>query len=214
MTSLSPQGRQRDGSKTPDRDPQKQYSSLKKSLSAPYSLTSTDKPEEPDSHTHGSNNAPPTPQSTAQANPPLSVSIPKPSAAADVALAALHYLPTPLLVLSSMKTVILANEAMGRLLGMESPGSKHDSVDTQDTEDEQSVLDGLLGRSLSQIGVAIVQDGQRVWVGWEVSTAFGILCLIWTEYWSRNSWTILLRRWIRLPYKQKVVHRVDWPCEA
>src|SRR6202000_1661886 len=36
----------------------------------------------------------------------------------DVALAALANLPTPILVLSSLKTVLLANAAVGRLLGL------------------------------------------------------------------------------------------------
>lgn len=46
------------------------------------------------------------------------IDIPRMPVAAEIALAALQYLPTPLLVLSSLKTIVPANEAMDRLLGL------------------------------------------------------------------------------------------------
>ena len=172
MTSLSPQpARRRDGSKTPERGEPKHFPSLKKSLSALRSSTPPDTAENGESSPYTPEVAAPLPHNMAQGNRPLSVSIPKPSAAANVAFAALHYLPTPLLVLSSVKSVVLANEAMGRLLGMDFPEAYHKSADNSDSEDEEPLLDRLVGRTLSEIGVQIIQNGQRVWVGWEVSSA-------------------------------------------
>jgi PAS domain S-box-containing protein len=84
--------------------------------------------------------------------------------AAEIALAALQYLPTPIVVLTSLKTILLANEAMGRLLGIE-------DKDQQDSEpisnNSHTVTDMLKGQTLSQIGVDILQDGIPVWVSWE-----------------------------------------------
>lgn len=90
----------------------------------------------------------------------LHIDIPQLPMAADIALAAMQYLPTPVIVLSSLKTVLMANEAMGRLLGL------------RDVADGASVADLsttsiLKGKSLSQIGVDMVSDGAEVWVSWE-----------------------------------------------
>jgi len=81
-------------------------------------------------------------------------------AAAEVALSALHYLPTPLLVLSSLKTIVLANEAMGRLLGMREHAQNLHS-------EEETITDLLRGQTLSQVGVDMISDGVPVWVSWE-----------------------------------------------
>lgn len=72
----------------------------------------------------------------------------------EIALAALATLPTPLLVLSSLKTVILANNAVGRLLGLE-----HDPQST--------ITDLLRNQTLSQIGIDMVSDGVPIWVSWD-----------------------------------------------
>ncbi|KAK4942253.1 hypothetical protein LTR10_018010 [Elasticomyces elasticus] len=77
------------------------------------------------------------------------------SDATDIALATLSTLPTPLLVLSSRKTVILANSAVGRLLGIDQNG-----VNT-------TVTDILKGQTLSQIGIDMFSDGAPIWVSWE-----------------------------------------------
>jgi hypothetical protein len=79
---------------------------------------------------------------------------------AELAMSAMQYLPMPLMVLSSLKTVVLVNEAMGRLLGIEDGG------DTQSHEGTP-VLDKLKGQTLSQIGIDMLQDGRLVWVTWE-----------------------------------------------
>lgn len=76
---------------------------------------------------------------------------------AETALAALQLLPTPLIVLSSLKTVVLANEAMGRLLGL------NDNTDLP----YNSVTDTLHGQTLSQIGIDMMSDGVPCWVSWE-----------------------------------------------
>ena len=80
---------------------------------------------------------------------------------------ALQYLPTPILVLSDFKTVILANDAMGLLLGLHR--YQHEDGKDVDHLDKDVVVGDLLeGQTLSQIGVDMVQDGQPIWVNWEV----------------------------------------------
>ena len=98
---------------------------------------------------------------------PQTIDLPKIPTAAETALVALKYVPTPLLVLSSLKTVILANEAMGRLLGVESYKEDEDGVVCE--EDEASGTQEMLyGQTLSQIGVDMIQSAQPIWVSWEV----------------------------------------------
>ncbi|RMZ79452.1 hypothetical protein DV738_g3402, partial [Chaetothyriales sp. CBS 135597] len=99
-------------------------------------------------------------QKPSVSNPSLHIDIPPLPAAAEVALAVIQYLPTPVLVLSSLKTVVLANEAMGRLLGLRNIAAETDGV-------YESVTDLLKGQTLSQIGIDMISDGARVWVSWE-----------------------------------------------
>jgi len=83
--------------------------------------------------------------------------LPQNPSVAETALAALQFLPTPLLVLSSWKTVVLANDAMGRLLGLyDNTGVSRDVL-----------ANGLNGQSLSQIGIDMISEGIPVWVSWE-----------------------------------------------
>jgi PAS domain S-box-containing protein len=77
----------------------------------------------------------------------------------QLAFSALQYLPVPTLVLNSLKTVVLANEAVGRMLGV--------VQDDVDEEDASTTLERLRGQTLSQIGIDMLQDGQPVWVTWE-----------------------------------------------
>lgn len=98
---------------------------------------------------------------------PLHVNIPKIPSAAHAALAVLKTLPTPILVLSSLKTVILANEAIGRLLGLDALDDSQLPFTDGDYE-EAVALDMLNGQSLSQLGIDMMQDGQQIWVSWEV----------------------------------------------
>lgn len=92
---------------------------------------------------------------------------PKLHNSAEVSFAALQYLPTPLLLLSSLKLVVLGNEAFGRLLGLD---TLQESPTTAGNEEKEQILvsEMLRGQSLSQIGIDMVQDGQQVWVSWEV----------------------------------------------
>ena len=77
----------------------------------------------------------------------------------ELAFSTLQFLPFPLLVLDSLKTVVLANEAMGRLLGL--------LPDSGIGADEMvSVMDQLRGQSLSQVGIDMLQDNRPVWVEW------------------------------------------------
>ncbi|EHY59828.1 hypothetical protein HRR83_008365 [Exophiala dermatitidis] len=86
---------------------------------------------------------------------PSHIDVPKSTVTTEVALAALSTLPTPLLVLSSLKTVLLANSAVGRLFGV-----------NQD-EDQVSATELLRGQALSQIGVDMVSEGVPIWVDWD-----------------------------------------------
>ncbi|ORY57135.1 uncharacterized protein BCR38DRAFT_354844 [Pseudomassariella vexata] len=78
----------------------------------------------------------------------------------QLAFSAMQFLPVPLLVLNNLKTVVLANEAMGRLLGL-----VNDSTDVYN--DRATAMDKLRGQTLSQVGVDMLQDGRPVWVSWE-----------------------------------------------
>ncbi|KAH8836831.1 hypothetical protein MCOR27_009443 [Pyricularia oryzae] len=86
---------------------------------------------------------------------PLTLSLPYVTAA-DLAFAALHYLPLPVLVLNSLKTVVLANEAMGRLLGFDADGPT-----------AMTVQERLKGRTISQVGIDLLQDGKVARLKWD-----------------------------------------------
>lgn len=80
---------------------------------------------------------------------------------AELALSAMQYLPYPLLVLSNLKALVMANDAMGRLLGLE-----NDDGDAT-SNDGISGVDRLRGQTLSQLGIDMLQDGRPVWVKWD-----------------------------------------------
>lgn len=84
-------------------------------------------------------------------------STPSPTMAA---LTALQYLPIPLLVLSAQKTVVIANEAMGRLLGIEFESTATEGL---------SVSEKLSGQSMNDLGIDILQNGSPILVSWDVS---------------------------------------------
>ena len=98
----------------------------------------------------------------------LFVNIPARPNAADAALTALQFLPTPLIILSSSKTVLTANDAMARLLGLDKLAEADHCHESQ-SQQEDTPGDLLRGQSLSQIGIDMMQeDGQPIWVSWEV----------------------------------------------
>lgn len=86
---------------------------------------------------------------------------PGPASPAELALFAMQYLPYPLVVLNSQKTVVMANDAMGRLLGLE------DQDDDAASEQGISAVDRLQNQTLSQMGIDMLQDGRPVWVTWD-----------------------------------------------
>ncbi|KAK5658801.1 hypothetical protein OQA88_1613 [Cercophora sp. LCS_1] len=78
----------------------------------------------------------------------------------QVAFSTLQFLPVPLLVLDGLKTVVLANEAMGRLLALDYDVSR-------EPDGMLPVMEQLRGKSLSQVGIDLIQGGAPVWVDWE-----------------------------------------------
>ena len=151
------------------------FTSLKKSLSASstsHSATRSPSPQKPRSRSPSSFVRSESLQdgeiSPRRGAAPMNIKIPKVPRAAEAALTALKYLPTPVLVLSSLKTVMLANEAMGRLLGLQSADDTGGADGAERTPDEEPpTTDMLRGQSLSQLGIDMVQDGQQIWVSWE-----------------------------------------------
>lgn len=85
----------------------------------------------------------------------------------DAAFAALRYHPTPSMILSSSKRVLLANNAMGRLLNVDQceSGSSESEEDDPDEPREGKIL---LGWSLSQMGIAMSQEEEQNWGTWDV----------------------------------------------
>lgn len=75
-------------------------------------------------------------------------------------LTALQYLPVPLMVLSSLKTVVVANEAMGRLLGIDFESAAFHDL---------SISEALQDKSMGELGIDILQNGSPILVSWEVS---------------------------------------------
>ena len=91
----------------------------------------------------------------------LRLRIPGTPSPAQLALSAMQYLPYPLMIMDGLKTLILANEAMGKLLGIS------DEDGDASCDDGLSALDRLKGQTLSQLGIDLIQDGRPVWVTWE-----------------------------------------------
>jgi hypothetical protein len=79
--------------------------------------------------------------------------------ASMAALTALQYLPVPLLVLSSNKTVVVANEAMGRLLGIDFESTAYHDF---------SISEVLQDKTMGELGIDILQNGSPLLVAWEV----------------------------------------------
>ncbi|KKY26027.1 putative histidine kinase hhk6p [Diplodia seriata] len=92
----------------------------------------------------------------------LSIIMPPTPTTTAMALATLQYLPVPVLVLSSLKTVVLANEAMGRLLEVDRPAG-----DEKDRDDVHTVTDTLHGQTMLDLGIEMLQDGSPIRISWE-----------------------------------------------
>ncbi|TKA67636.1 hypothetical protein B0A49_07737 [Cryomyces minteri] len=89
----------------------------------------------------------------------FSIRMPPSTTTALTALTALQYLPMPLLVLSSLKTVVLANEAMGRLLGIDLVAAAEQETDDNYSGSILSASDVLQGKSMGQLGIDVLQNG-------------------------------------------------------
>lgn len=138
------------------------HQTLKQSLAA--SLGTTERLTAEDGYFRIATQAP----RTERTSPPLFVQMPDTSTSADMALMALQYLPTPIMVLSSSKQVVLANDAMGMMLGLQNQEEEDRMAVMDDEEEDISIGDVLKGQTLSQIGIDMVQDGQIIFVKWEV----------------------------------------------
>ncbi|KAF2001140.1 putative histidine kinase group protein-like protein [Amniculicola lignicola CBS 123094] len=90
-------------------------------------------------------------------NGSMSIGLP-PSSTTMASLTALQYLPIPVLVLASTKTVVLANEAMGRLLDIDFESAINDSM---------TITDLLYGMNMGDLGIDILQNGSPILVTWE-----------------------------------------------
>ncbi len=89
-----------------------------------------------------------------------------PLSAGETAFAALQYLPIPIIVLSSLKRVILVNEALKSLLA--TVDAEEDDVVSNGAFAQTGGTETLLGRSLSQIGIQMVTEGDQAWTSLEV----------------------------------------------
>ncbi|KAI4724511.1 hypothetical protein E4T49_07779 [Aureobasidium sp. EXF-10728] len=99
---------------------------------------------------------------------PLSIRIPSGPSMTDTAFTALQYLPMPVLVLSSEKTVVLANEALGRLLGIDlQQQTVPEHVGATDQEDFMSASDVLGGVPMDNLGMDLLQNANPVWMRWQ-----------------------------------------------
>jgi hypothetical protein len=101
---------------------------------------------------------PPESPSSIHSNDSMSIHLPEPSAD-TAALTALQYLPVPVLVLSSDKTVVVANEAMGRLLGIDFESTAYHDF---------SISDVLHDKTMGELGIDILQNGSPLMMTWEV----------------------------------------------
>lgn len=102
----------------------------------------------------------------------LSIRIPPNQATTDMGFTALQYLPMPVLVLSSAKTIVLANEAMARLLGIdvfhddENLGADEEMEDPTGTPEPKTASEILGGVTLTELGLDLLQGGNPVFVSW------------------------------------------------
>jgi hypothetical protein len=89
------------------------------------------------------------------------LNIQEPPSPAEIAMAAMQYLPYPIMILNGSKTPVMANDAMGRLLGTE------DTDDNPKGANYIGISSRFRGHNLSQLGIDMLQEGRPVWVNWE-----------------------------------------------
>ena len=89
-----------------------------------------------------------------------------PPSASEIVFATLQYLPVPTIVLSSLKQVIFVNEAFRSMLA--TVDAEEDAVVSNVVFAQTPGAETLLGRSLSQLGIQMVAEGDRAWASLEV----------------------------------------------
>lgn len=112
----------------------------------------------------------------------MSIHSSQPSAMA-ASLTALQYLPIPLLVLSSAKSVVIANEAMGRLLGIDFESTAYHDF---------SITEVLQDKTMSELGIDILQNGSPLLVSWEVRGNVRRCIYMIANMMQRTSWTVCM----------------------
>ncbi|ODA79008.1 hypothetical protein RJ55_04598 [Drechmeria coniospora] len=75
-----------------------------------------------------------------------------------LAFYSLHHLPVPTMILDKNKTVVLANEAMGKVMGI--------VTDDLCKPHSAAITERLRGQTLTQVGIDLLQDGRPVWIAW------------------------------------------------
>ena len=99
---------------------------------------------------------------------PMSMRLPPTPSVTETAFTALQYLPMPVLVLSSEKNIIIANEALGRLLGVDLQQSVAKQEDyVQENQNVMSATDVLHGVSMGALGMDLLQNATPVWISWD-----------------------------------------------
>jgi hypothetical protein len=63
------------------------------------------------------------------------------------------------MILDNQKTLVMANEAIGRLLDVE--------VHRVVTGEGTSIVGRLWGKTLNQLGIDMLQNGRSTWVVWD-----------------------------------------------
>ena len=89
-----------------------------------------------------------------------------PPSAGEIAFATLQYLPVPTIVLSSRKQVILANEAFKSLLA--TVDDEENAAMSNGASKQTAGADTLHGRSLSQLGIQVLVEGDQAWTSFDV----------------------------------------------
>jgi hypothetical protein len=77
----------------------------------------------------------------------------------SLAMATIQYMPHPMMVLDNQKTLVMANEAMGRLLDIDD----HSATNREET----SIVEKLWGKTLGQIGIDVLRNERPVLVIWD-----------------------------------------------
>jgi len=98
-------------------------------------------------------------------SPALYLDLPGRSGHTETAFTAMQYLPMPIVVLGPLKTVVLANDAMGRLLDIDLAHGI--ALPTRGAEAYAAISESIHGQTLPQIGVDAIANGDPVFINWD-----------------------------------------------